>query len=184
MGTEKAEDEERELCPASRRLPCVKLTEKLHEEEILQQRASEVDTVTLARGKEELTLLPDSRLLQQGESHGIARCLTGVSGATATRVVELARLSVGERLSKGRPMKVYPAQRLWTTNGADRQGTARPATLTGDTDYLWIVGQCGDSLPPPQNVSVVCKTEMFAKTECPRAHKVSPQLAAWASNEM
>merc|ERR1712192_115239 len=65
---EKAEDEERELCPASGRLPCVKLTEKLYEEEILQQRASEVDSVTLARGKEELNLLPDSRLLQQREN--------------------------------------------------------------------------------------------------------------------
>ena len=77
-----------------------------------------------------------------------------------------------------------PAQRLWTTNGADPRGTARLATSTGDTDYLWIVGQCGDSAGPPQNVSVVCKTELFAKTECPRAHKVPPQLAAWAWNEM
>merc|ERR1712192_273692 len=44
---EKAEDEERELCPASGRLPCVQLTEKLHEEEILQQRASELTPLPL-----------------------------------------------------------------------------------------------------------------------------------------
>ena len=73
-----------------------------------------------------------------------------------------------------------PAQPLWTTNGADPRGTARPGTSTGDTDYLWIVRQCRDSAGLLQNVSVVCKTELFAKTECPRAHKVSPQLAAWA----
>ena len=77
-----------------------------------------------------------------------------------------------------------PAQPLWTTNGADPRGTARPGTSTGDTDYLWIVRQCRDSAGLLQNVSVVCKTELFAKTECPRAHKVSPQLAAWAWNEM
>lgn len=114
------------------------------------------------------------------ESHGTARCLTGVSGATATRVVELVRLSGGGRLCKGRPMEACPAQPLWTTNGADPRGTARPGTSTGDTDYLWIVRQCRDSAGLLQNVSVVCKTELFAKTECPRAHKVSPQLAAWA----
>ena len=158
------------------------------------------------------------------QSLGTARCPTGVSGATVTRVVELVRcfartvnsvstmtqsrqstnfaqvrLSGGGRLCKGRHTEVFnlflfffllsppskflsfsplffqacPAQPLWTTNGADLRGTARPGTSTGDTDYLWIVGQCGDSVPP-QNVSAVCKTELFAKTECPCAHKVSP----------
>merc|ERR1712080_299717 len=71
MGTEKAEeeddDDERELCPASGRLPCVQRSEKLHEEEILQQGASEAEPYASARGKEELTLLPDPCLLQQRE---------------------------------------------------------------------------------------------------------------------
>merc|ERR1719500_1644205 len=64
------EDEERELSPASGRLPCVQLAEKLHEEEILQQGASEADPGALARGKEELALLSDSCFLQQ---RGISR---------------------------------------------------------------------------------------------------------------
>ena len=55
--------------------------------------------------------------------------------------------------------QVCPAQRLWTTNGADRQGTARPATSTGDTDYLWIVGQCGDSARHRMSL-------LFAKQRC------------------
>ena len=52
-----------------------------------------------------------------------------------------------------------PAQPLWTTNGVDPRGTARPATSTGDRDYLGIVGQCGDSASPHN----VCKTELFSK---------------------
>ena len=32
--------------------------------------------------------------------------------------------------------QVCPAQLLWTSNGADRQGTARRATSTGDRNYL------------------------------------------------
>ena len=52
-----------------------------------------------------------------------------------------------------------PAQPLWTTNGVDPRGTARPATSTGDRDYLGIVGQCGDSASPHN----VCKTELFSE---------------------
>ena len=102
--------------------------------------------------------------------------------------VAQVRLSEGGRFYKGRPTEVEfcflffffpwrsncssqflslfplffqacPAQPLWTTNGVDPRGTARPATSTGDRDYLGIVGQCGDSASPHN----VCKTELFSK---------------------